>query len=233
MDHGKSTLAKIISGLEVPNKGHVLIDELNTINKKEFLDIRKKVGIVFQNPENQILFNNVFDDIAFTLKNLKLEDYELRIKNSLKKLGMEEFINSESYNLSLGQKQRVTIAGAVSCNPKYLVLDEPTTMIDPQGKEDIYKLIKKLKEDKYTIIYITNFIDEILMSDKIVVIEDGKIINSFSKKDILDNVDFLRNHGIKIPELVDLVYKLKNKGIDLEISSWDKQEIIEKILNRM
>ena len=129
---GKSTLAKIISGLEAPNKGQVLIDELNTLNKKEFLNIRKKEGIVFQNPENQILFNNVFDDIAFTLKNLKLEDYELRIKNSLEKLGMEKYLNSESYDLSLGQKQRVTIAGAVACNPKYLVLDEPTTMIDPQ-----------------------------------------------------------------------------------------------------
>lgn len=230
---GKSTLAKIISGLEAPNKGNVLIDELNTLNKKEFLNIRKKVGIVFQNPENQILFNNVFDDIAFTLKNLKLQDYELRIKNALEKLGMEKYLNSESYDLSLGQKQRVTIAGVVSCNPKYLVLDEPTTMIDPQGKEDIYKLIKKLKEENYTIIYITNFIDEILMSDKTIVIEDGRIINSFAKKDILNNVDFLKEHGIRIPELVDLVYKLKNKGVDLNIEDWDKQEIMAKILDRM
>ena len=230
---GKSTLGKIISGLEIPNKGQVLIDEINTLNKKEFLNIRKKVGIVFQNPENQILFNNVFDDIAFTLKNLKLEDNELRIKNALKKLGMEEYLHSESYDLSLGQKQRVTIAGAVSCNPKYLVLDEPTTMIDPQGKEDIYKLIKKLKEDNYTIIYITNFIDEILMSDQIVVLEDGKIIKKFAKNDILENIDFLKNHGIKIPELVDLVYKLKNKGINLDILNWDKQEIINKILDKI
>ncbi|MBO4815907.1 MAG: ATP-binding cassette domain-containing protein [Clostridia bacterium] len=226
-------MAKIISGLEAPNKGNVLIDELNTLNKKEFLNIRKKVGIVFQNPENQILFNNVFDDIAFTLKNLKLQDYELRIKNALEKLGMEKYLNSESYDLSLGQKQRVTIAGVVSCNPKYLVLDEPTTMIDPQGKEDIYKLIKKLKEENYTIIYITNFIDEILMSDKTIVIEDGRIINSFAKKDILNNVDFLKEHGIRIPELVDLVYKLKNKGVDLNIEDWDKQEIMAKILDRM
>lgn len=233
MDLGKSTLAKVISGLETPNKGQVLIDELNTLNKKEFLNIRKKVGIVFQNPENQILFNNVFDDIAFTLKNLKIENREERIKSSLEKLGMIEYLNSESYDLSLGQKQRVTIAGAVSVNPKYLVLDEPTTMIDPQGKEDIYSLIKKLKEGNYTIIYITNFIDEILMSDRIVVIEDGKIINSFAKNDILDNIDFLKAHQIKIPELVDLVYKLKNKGIDLNITNWDKQEIIDKITEKL
>ena len=233
MDHGKSTLAKIISGLEVPNKGQVLIDDLNTLNKKEFLDIRKKVGIVFQNPENQILFNNVFDDIAFTMKNLNLENYEDKIKNALRKLDMEEYLYSEAYELSFGQKQRVTIAGVVAAEPKYLILDEPTTMIDPMGKEEIYKLIKKLKEENYTIIYITNLIDEILMSDKVIVIEDGKIINAFAKKDILDNIDFLKEHGIKIPELVDLAFKLKNKGVDLDIINWDKQEIISKILDKM
>ncbi len=231
MVRGKSTLAKIISGLEIPNKGQVLIDELNTLNKKEFLNIRKKVGIVFQNPENQILFNNVFDDIAFTMKNLKIENYKEKIKNSLKKLGMEEYLNSESYDLSLGQKQRVTIAGEVAYNPKYLILDEPTTMIDSQGKEDIYNLIKKLKEENYTIVYITNLIDEILMSDKVIVIEDGRIIKSFLKNDILNNIDFLKEHGIKIPEFVDFVYKLKNKGVDLNIENWDKQEIMAKVLD--
>ena len=138
---GKSTLAKIISGLEKPNKGKVLIDEFDTANKKYFLEIRKRVGVVFQNPENQILFNNVFDDIAFTMKNLGIENYKEKIENSLKKLNMQEFLNNESYNLSMGQKQRVTIAGVVSCDPKYIVLDEPTTMIDPEGKEDVYSLV--------------------------------------------------------------------------------------------
>ena len=106
---GKSTLAKIISGLEKPSKGQVMIDAVSTSNKNNFLDIRKKVGIVFQNPENQILFNNVFDDIAFTMKNLGIENYKEKIENALDKLNMKEFINSESYNLSLGQKQRVNI----------------------------------------------------------------------------------------------------------------------------
>ncbi len=227
---GKSTLAKIISGLEVPNKGQVVVDGINTSNKKEFLNIRKKVGVVFQNPENQILFNNVFDDIAFTLKNLSIDNYKEKIENSLEKLSMKEFLNSESYDLSLGQKQRVTIAGVVSAEPKYIVLDEPTTMIDPEGKEEVYSLIKNLKEQNYTIIYITNFIDEILMSDKIIVIEDGKIINTFAKKDILDNIEFLKEHGIKIPYGVELVYELKKNGVDLRIESWDKNEIINKIV---
>lgn len=228
---GKSTLAKLISGLERPNKGKVTIDNINTLDKGSFLEIRRKVGIVFQNPENQILFNNVFDDIAFTMRNLGIENYEDKIKSSLEKLNMQEFLNSEAYNLSLGQKQRVTIAGVIATNPKYIVLDEPTTMIDPQGKEDVYEMIKELKNQNYTIIYITNFIDEILMSDRIVVIEDGKIINEFYKKDILNQIDFLKEHGIKIPDLVQLIYELKNKEIDVQIENWDKKEIMKAIIN--
>lgn len=228
---GKSTLAKLISGLEKVNKGKVTIDGINTLDKKSFLEIRKKVGVVFQNPENQILFNNVFDDIAFTMKNLGIKNYEDKIKSSLEKLNMQEFLKSEAYNLSLGQKQRVTIAGVIATNPKYLVLDEPTTMIDPQGKEDVYEMIKELKNQNYTIIYITNFIDEILMSDRIVVIEDGKIINEFYKKDILNQIEFLKEHGIKIPDLVQLIYELKNKGIDVQIENWDKKEIMKAIIN--
>ena len=159
---GKSTLAKIISGLEKPNKGKVFIDEINTTNKKSFLEIRKKVGIVFQNPENQILFNNIFDDIAFSMKNLKIKNYKEKIEKSLESLGMKNFLNSQAYDLSLGQKQRVTIAGVLAQDPKYIVFDEPTTMIDPYGKEETYKIIKKLKESNirnniYNKLYRRNF----------------------------------------------------------------------------
>lgn len=227
---GKSTIGKIISGLEKPNKGRVTIDDINTADKKSFLEIRKKVGVVFQNPENQILFNNVFDDIAFTMKNLGIENYEEKIEKSLKRLNMEAFLKSEAYDLSLGQKQRITIAGAMATDPKYIVLDEPTTMIDPQGKEDVYKIIRELKKDNYTIIYITNLIDEILMSDRVAVIEDGRIINIFDKKDVLNKIEYLREHEIKIPSFVELVYELKNKGIDIDIKEWNKEEIIQKII---
>ena len=223
-------MAKIISGLEKPNKGQVLVDEIDTRNKKDFLEIRKKIGVVFQNPENQILFNNVFDDIAFTMKNLGIENYEEKIENSLNKLNMQKFLKNESYDLSMGQKQRVTIAGVVATNPKYIVLDEPTTMIDSEGKEEVYSLVKELNKQGYTIIYITNFIDEILMSDRIVVIEEGNIINNFEKKDLLNQIDFLREHEIKIPYIVELVCELKNKGVNIEIENWDKKEIIHKIV---
>ena len=208
----------------------MLFRSINTSDKKSFLDIRRKVGIVFQNPENQILFNNVLDDIAFTMKNLKIENYKEKIEKALKKLNMQEFLNSEIYNLSLGQKQRVTIAGTVAQEPKYIVLDEPTTMIDPEGKEAVYSTVKELKKQDYAIIYITNFIDEILMSDKIVVIENGQIIKTFAKKDILDNVHFLKEHGIKIPYGVELVYELKKNGTNIEIGNWDKENVMQKII---
>jgi len=164
------------------------------------------------------------------MKNLRIDNYKKKIENSLKELGMQEFLNSEAYDLSLGQKQRVTIAGVLATNPKYIVFDEPTTMIDPEGKEDVYNIIRKLKEQNYGVIYITNLIDEILMSDKIVVIEEGKIINIFEKKDILNQIGFLKKHGIKIPYMVELVYELKNKGVNIEIEDWSKQEILNKLV---
>ena len=164
------------------------------------------------------------------MKNLGIENYQEKIENSLKKLDMQDFLNSESYDLSMGQKQRVTIAGVVATNPKYIVLDEPTTMIDSEGKEDVYNMVKELNKQGYTIIYITNFIDEILMADKIVVIEEGNIINNFEKKDILNQIDFLKEHEIKIPYIVELVYELRNEGIDIEIENWDKKEILSKIV---
>ena len=131
---GKSSLAKLIAGIAKPTSGKIYVDEIDTSSKKDFYNLRKKVGIVFQNPDNQIIFNNVYDDIAFALKNLNLEDIDLRVRDSLKKVKMEEYINSETYELSLGQKQRITIASVLAVNPKYIILDEPTTMIDSVRK---------------------------------------------------------------------------------------------------
>ncbi len=146
MVHGKSTLSKLIAGLLKPRFGKITVDNINTANKKEFYNLRKKIGMVFQNPENQIIFNNVYDDIAFALKNLELDNAEIRIKTSLEKLKMEKYLKSPTYELSLGQKQRVTIAGVLAVNPKYIIFDEPTTMLDSEGKEDVYEIVKTLKK---------------------------------------------------------------------------------------
>lgn len=129
---------------------------------------------------------------------------------------MENFINKEAYELSLGQKQRVTIAGVLSVRTKYIVMDEPTAMLDPEGKEDIKKIVKELKSLGYTIIYITNIIDEIFISDRIIVLENGNIAKEFETKEILDNIDFLKEKGIKIPKAIETMQKLKEKGIEIK-----------------
>lgn len=128
---------------------------------------------------------------------------------------MAEFIDKEAYELSLGQKQRITIAGVLSIKPKYIIMDEPTAMLDPEGKEEIKEIVKKLKKDGYTIIYITNVIDEIFISDRVVVLEKGKIAKIFETKDILENIEFLKEKEIKIPKAIETMQKLKEKGIEI------------------
>ena len=130
---------------------------------------------------------------------------------------MEKFLNEEAFELSLGQKQRITIAGVLALKPKYIVMDETKAMLDPEGKEEIKKIVKKLKEKGYTIIYITNIIDEIFMSDRVVVLENGKIEKEFKPKDILENVEFLKSKGIALPKEITILEKLKNKGIDINL----------------
>ena len=226
---GKSTLAKLVSGLVTPKKGKIEIDGLDTSNKKDFLNLRKTVGIVFQNPENQIIFNNVYDDMAFAIKNLRLENEKIRIESGLQKVKMQNYINKETYELSLGQKQRITIAGTLAINPKYIIFDEPTTMLDSQGKQDIYDVISELKKYK-TIIYITNVIDEILMADKIAVMENGNIIKIFDKIKILENVNFLKQHGFNIPKIVETLIALNKNGFNINLEKWTNSELTEKII---
>ena len=230
---GKSSIAKLMSGITKPTHGRVLVDEIDTKNKKDFYRLRKKVGIVFQNPDNQILFNNVYDDIAFALRNLNLENIDLRINEALKKVKMHEYINNETYELSLGQKQRITIASVLAVNPKYVVLDEPTTMIDSNGKQEIYEIIKNLKESGYTVIYTTNSIDEILLADRIIIIDGNEISQEFAKKDILENIDTLKKYNIKVPEIVQALQKLKNNGININLNEWTISELTDKIIEEL
>lgn len=215
---GKSTLLKLIGGITKTTKGDILVDNINLGDKKKFIDIRKKVGIVFQNPENQIIFNNVYDDMLFGIKNLGLDNAEERIKRTLESVNMYEYKDKEAYDLSMGQKQRITIASVLSMGPKYLVMDEPTAMLDSEGKETVYEIVKKLKEDGYTIIYATNVMDEILYSDRVLVMEQGQIVKEFKSSEILKNIDFLKSKNIQIPPKVQLLLRLRNKGINIELS---------------
>ena len=228
---GKSTFLRSLNLLEKPTEGHIyfhgtdITDKNVNINKK-----KKKIGMVFQNPENQIIFNNVYDDIAFALKNLELDNEEIRIKTSLEKLRMDKYLKSPTYELSLGQKQRVTIAGVLAVNPKYIIFDEPTTMLDSEGKEDVYEIVKALKKQGYTIIYVTNVMDEILIADRVVVLEKGEIIKEFNKEEILENIEFLEEHEIKIPSLAKMLYEFRKNGIEIKLEEWTKEELTNKII---
>lgn len=232
---GKSTLTKLISGLEKPTKGDIIINGINTKSKKEIIELRKNVGIVFQNPENQIIFNRVYDDIEFGIKNLSIntKNIEETIKQALKQVNMEEHIKKDPFELSLGQKQRVAIAGVLALNTKIIVLDEPTTMLDPEGKKAIYDIVNGLKQQGYTIIYITNAIDEILLADRIIVIKDKQIQKEFSKKDILQNIDILKSLSLELPMIIQIVEKLKENGISLNLQEFTLDELIQNILQML
>ena len=227
---GKSTLINLLAGITKPNEGDILMDGLNTKSKKNFMELRKKVGIVFQNPESQILFPNVYDDLEFALKNLNLENRKDRIENALDIVNMKEFVQKDSYELSLGQKQRINIASVLAVKPKYIILDEPTTMIDSNEKENVYEVLRSLKEEGYTIIFVTNQVNEILLSDKIFIMKDKQIKYAFAKEALIENVGLLKECDIKIPEMLELVLKLKENDISVNLKEWTIPEMISEIV---
>lgn len=202
---------------------------LSLSDKKNALEIRKNVAIVFQNPENQIIFDRVYDDIAFGLKNLGFpsEEIEKNIDEALKKVDMLEYKYSYTTELSLGQKQRIAIASSLAINPKILILDEPTTMLDPISKNQIYKILKELKSSGITIIYITNFIDELLLCDRTIIFENGKIKKDFLKKDLLGNLDFLED--LEFPGIISLLSNLHKSGIDISLDNLSTKELVNKL----
>lgn len=224
---GKSTLLKLIAGIIKPSNGNILIDNIDIFKRK---DLRKEVGIVFQNPDTQILFPKVSDDIEFALKNLELENKKERIKTSLEKVNLSDKKEKDTYTLSLGQKQRVNIASLLAINPKYILLDEPTTMIDSKEKNNVYQVIKKLKEDSKTIIFVTNNINEILLSDRILILENRKIKHIIKKDELLENAKVLQECEITIPDAIQIILRLKEKGQDIKLKEWTIEEMIEKII---
>lgn len=226
---GKSTLAKLISGIIRLKQGQIIIDNLDLTKKDSYKEAMKKIGIVFQNPENQIIFNNIYDELSFALKHLSKEETKKRIIDSLKKVKMDSFLNKDLYELSLGQKQRIAIAEILAREPKYIILDEPTTMIDTTGKEEIHEIIKELKKEGYTIIYTTNLAEEILFADRILVLKDGQIVNEIKKENLIDNVDILRQNNIKLPQIIEIALKLRNIGMNIKLKDYTIDELIYAI----
>ena len=226
---GKSTLGKLIAGILPLKQGSITIDELDSKNKKKEQEIRNKIGIVFQNPENQIVFSNIKDEISFALKGLSREEINNRVQQALEKVDMLQVKEQDLYNLSLGQKQRVMIAEILAKNPKYIILDEPTTMIDSLGKEKIYQIIKSLKQQGYTLICITNLADEILLADRTLILENGNLVAEIKKEELVNKAREIEKHDIKLPTLLEILCKLNEKGKKINLQDYTVEELVEKL----
>lgn len=230
---GKSTIGRLIAGIAKLKEGRIIIDNLDIAKNKNYKLIRDKVGIVFQNPENQIIFNNIYDELSFSLKNLEKTEIEDRVNKALEQVGMLSFKEEDLYTLSLGQKQRIVIAEVLAKNPKYIILDEPTTMIDSQGKEKIYEIIKKLKQQGYTIICITNLADEILLADRTLILDNGNIAYEIERKDLIDKAYILDKFGIKQPTLLKILTELKENKIALELKEFTISELVNSLKGKI
>ncbi len=229
---GKSTLAKLFNGLNLPSKGEVLIDGLDTKDENNSLEIRNKVGLVFQNPDNQIVSTIVEEDVAFGPENLGLERKEIRkrVDESLEAVGMTEYMHHEPHRLSGGQKQRVAIAGILAMQPECVVFDEPTAMLDPRGRKDVMNIITKLnKEMNKTVILITHYMDEAAKADRVVVIDSGKIISDGTPQNVFNQVELLKSVGLDVPQPTELIYKLKEAGVAFDQSILHVDECVEAI----
>jgi energy-coupling factor transport system ATP-binding protein len=226
---GKSTLGKLIAGILPLKQGSITIDELDSKNKKKEQEIRNKIGIVFQNPENQIVFSNIKDEISFALKGLSREEINNRVQQALEKVDMLQVKEQDLYNLSLGQKQRVMIAEILAKNPKYIILDEPTTMIDSLGKDKIYQIIKSLKQQGYTLICITNLADEILLADRTLILENGNLVAEIKKEELVNKAREIEKHDIKLPTLLEILCKLNEKGKKINLQDYTVEELVEKL----
>lgn len=215
---GKSTLAKHFNAILLPCGGKVFVDGLDTSDEKNLFGVRKKAGMVFQNPDNQIVAAIVEDEVAFAPENLGVEPGEIRrrVDECLKTVGMSKYAKSSSAGLSGGQKQRIAIASILAMQPEYIILDEPTAMLDPQGRNEVISTVKMLnKEKKMTVILITHYMDEAVQADRVIVMNKGKIIMDNVPKKVFSHVEELKKLGLDVPQVTELVYLLRQKGYDL------------------
>lgn len=229
---GKSTLAKHMNSILLPLSGFVYVNGIKTSETKRLFDIRKAVGMVFQNPDNQIVATTVEEDVAFGLENLGVPREEMveRVKDALKKVGMYEFRKKEPHLLSGGQKQRVAIAGIIAMEPEYIVLDEPTAMLDPRGRKEVIATIKELnKKHNITVVLITHFMEEAAKADRVVVMDEGNIVMDDIPQNIFSRVEEIERLGLDVPQVVLLCHKLKQKGIDIDVNMLRTKECAEAI----
>ena len=216
---GKSTLAKLLNGLLLPLSGKVLVDGIDTADDEHAIDVKRTVGMVFQNPDNQLVATVVDEDVAFGLENLGIPHDEMvqRVNTALEAVGMLDFKAKAPHNLSGGQKQRVAIAGIIAMEPKCIVFDEPTAMLDPRGRKEVIEVILKLcREKNITVILITHYMNEAALADRAIVMDKGKIVLDGEPREVFTHVDILKTAGLAVPQPAELAVELKKCGIDLK-----------------
>ena len=239
---GKSTMAKLLNAMLFPQQGRVLVNGIDTADEDKRYDIRKTVGLVLQNPDNQLVASIVEEDVAFGPENLGVDPKEIRIRvdEALKAVDMYEYRAHAPFKLSGGQKQRVAIAGIIAMQPQCLVLDEPTAMLDPKGRDEVMATIKKLNKEKgITIVLITHYMEEAVQADRVVVMDDGAVLVQGEPHEVFSQVELLKRHRLDVPQATELIYRLQGRGLlgekapkYMPLDSDECVSLIDKILKK-
>ena len=233
---GKSTLAKHFNSILLPTGGKVYVCGIDTSNEERIMQVRRSVGMVFQNPDNQIVANVVEEDVAFGPENLGIASPEIRhrVNKALKQVGMYDYREHAPHLLSGGQKQRIAIAGVIAMEPKCIVLDEPTAMLDPRGRREVVETIGRLNREKgITVVLITHHMDEAAKADRVVVLHKGKVAADGTPKEVFSQVELLHNIGLAAPDAVELCWELNKQGFDLPLDKLDPEECAQTLCDML
>ena len=233
---GKSTLAKHMNAILVPTEGKVTVCGIDSADEERLIELRRNVGMVFQNPDNQIVANVVEDDVAFAPENLGVEPAEIRrrVDEALKQVGMYEKRQHAPHLLSGGQKQRVAIAGVIAMEPKIIVLDEPTAMLDPIGREEVISTVTRLCREKgMTVVLITHHMDECVGADRLIVMSNGSIVADGVPAEVFADIELMEREGLTVPETTRLLYDLKQRGMDLPLTALDVDACAKEIVKQL
>lgn len=231
---GKSTLAKHFNAILLPESGTVLVEDMDTRTDEKLYDIRQKVGMVFQNPDNQIVANVVEEDVAFAPENLGVPPAEIRrrVDDALKAVGMYEYREHAPHLLSGGQKQRVAIAGVIAMAPRCIVLDEPTAMLDPIGRAEVMKTIRELNRSSgVTVVLITHHMDEAAQADRLVVMAKGRVVADGTPRKVFQRVEELKAVGLTVPETTELLWQLRQAGVDVPLDALSDEECAQALFD--
>ena len=229
---GKSTFAKQLNALLLPQKGRVLAEGMDTADDSLLWDIRRTVGMVFQNPDNQLVSAVVEDDVAFGPENIGIpsEEIRARVDSALEAVGMSDFKKQAPHNLSGGQKQRVAIAGVVAMRPECIVLDEPTAMLDPNGRKDVLHTVRDLNErEGVTVILITHYMEEVIFADRVIVMDRGHVVMQGTPREIFSRVDELKKLRLAVPQVTELAWELKKAGVPIADGILTREELVEAL----